>query len=158
MPQLYNPLGLLAELTHRCPLELSLLLESARARPASEELDTETWARVFAEAADSAFCRCISPAASRARGAISSRSRPRRMTAAFTPISSLGGRYRRGHFAQLAESGLDHVQISIQDSERTSADRIAGIQGAFARKRALAAEVIRSKNPAHCQRRDAPRQ
>ena len=38
-------------------------------------------------------------------------------------------------------AGLDHVQISIQDSEEASADHIAGYQGAFARKRALAAEV-----------------
>ena len=43
----------------------------------------------------------------------------------------------------LADAGLDHVQISIQDSERTSADHIAGYDGASARKHALAAEVVR---------------
>ncbi len=48
---------------------------------------------------------------------------------------------------KLAETGLDHVQISIQDSEPASADRIAGYEGAFARKRALAAEVVRLKLP-----------
>jgi PqqA peptide cyclase len=48
---------------------------------------------------------------------------------------------------QLAEAGLDHVQISIQDSERASADRIAGYEGAFARKCALAAEVVHLKIP-----------
>ena len=47
----------------------------------------------------------------------------------------------------LADAGLDHVQISIQDSEPTSADHIAGYDGAFARKRALAAEVVRHKLP-----------
>ena len=35
------------------------------------------------------------------------------------------------------------MQISIQDSEQTSADHIAGYDGALARKRALAAEVVR---------------
>jgi len=40
--------------------------------------------------------------------------------------------------ASWPEAGLDHVQISIQDSERASADRIAGYEGAFARKCALA--------------------
>ena len=35
------------------------------------------------------------------------------------------------------------MQISIQDSEAASADHIAGYDGAFARKRALAAEVVR---------------
>src|SRR5208337_5179396 len=48
---------------------------------------------------------------------------------------------------KLAETGLDHVQISIQDSEPASADHIAGYEGAFARKRALAAEVVRLKLP-----------
>ncbi len=48
---------------------------------------------------------------------------------------------------QLAEAGLDHVQISIQDSEPASADHIAGYEGAFARKRALAAEVVSLKIP-----------
>jgi pyrroloquinoline quinone biosynthesis protein E len=47
----------------------------------------------------------------------------------------------------LADAGLDHVQISIQDSEASSADHIAGYDGAFARKRALAAEVVRLKLP-----------
>ena len=46
---------------------------------------------------------------------------------------------------RLAEAGLDHVQISIQDSERANADRIAGYDGAFARKRALAAAVVQLK-------------
>src|SRR5262249_41151150 len=45
----------------------------------------------------------------------------------------------------LAEAGLDHVQISIQDSDAGSADHIAGYPGAFARKRALAAEVVLHK-------------
>jgi len=39
---------------------------------------------------------------------------------------------------QLADAGLDHVQISIQDSEPKSADLIAGYEGAYVRKRALA--------------------
>src|SRR5262249_13983718 len=47
----------------------------------------------------------------------------------------------------LADAGLDHVQISIQDSEPGSADRIAGYDGAFARKRALGAAVVALKLP-----------
>jgi pyrroloquinoline quinone biosynthesis protein E len=48
---------------------------------------------------------------------------------------------------KLAEAGLDHVQISIQDSNAQSADHIAGYEGAFARKRTLAAEVKRLELP-----------
>ena len=43
----------------------------------------------------------------------------------------------------LTDAGLDHVQISIQDSDEQSADYIAGYKGASARKRALAVEVVK---------------
>jgi pyrroloquinoline quinone biosynthesis protein E len=70
------------------------------------------------------------------------------MPPAFIPISS---RRRsaspRRRCAKLAAAGLDHVQISIQDSDAASADHIAGYEGAFARKRALAEEVVRLKIP-----------
>ena len=39
------------------------------------------------------------------------------------------------------------MQISIQDSEAKSADHIAGYEGAYVRKRALAAEVVALKLP-----------
>ena len=42
----------------------------------------------------------------------------------------------------LWEAGLDHVQVSIQDADAVSADRIAGYRGAFQRKHALAAEAV----------------
>jgi pyrroloquinoline quinone biosynthesis protein E len=43
----------------------------------------------------------------------------------------------------LWEAGLDHVQVSIQDSDAVSADHIAGYKGAFQRKHALAVEAVR---------------
>jgi coenzyme PQQ biosynthesis protein C len=49
--------------------------------------------------------------------------------------------------AELRDAGLDHVQISIQDSEQISADHIAGFEGAFVRKCELAHEVVRLKMP-----------
>src|SRR5262249_38776446 len=43
----------------------------------------------------------------------------------------------------LAAAGLDHGQVSVQEAEASSADRVAGYDGAFVRKRALAAAVVR---------------
>jgi pyrroloquinoline quinone biosynthesis protein E len=43
----------------------------------------------------------------------------------------------------LWETGLDHVQVSIQDSGAVSSDHIAGYRGAFQRKLALATEAVR---------------
>ena len=46
-----NPLGLLAELTHRCPLGCPYCSNPLALDKRADELDTATWARVFGEAA-----------------------------------------------------------------------------------------------------------
>src|SRR6476659_3328260 len=46
-----RPLGLLAELTHRCPLGCPYCSNPLALEGRAEELDTATWARVFKEAA-----------------------------------------------------------------------------------------------------------
>jgi PqqA peptide cyclase len=145
---LTKPLGLLAELTHRCPLGCPYCSNPLALDRSGSELDTQTWARVFAEAA--------------ALGALQvhlSGGEPgaRRDLVAITAAAHSAGLYSNlitsavgitaATLRQLADAGLDHVQISIQDNEPASADHIAGYQGAFARKRALAAEVVAVKVP-----------
>jgi uncharacterized radical SAM superfamily Fe-S cluster-containing enzyme len=48
---LHNPLGLLAELTHRCPLGCPYCSNPLAMDGREDELDAATWARVFREAA-----------------------------------------------------------------------------------------------------------
>ena len=48
---LHSPLGLLAELTHRCPLGCPYCSNPLALDRRDDELDTATWARVFREAA-----------------------------------------------------------------------------------------------------------
>ena len=47
-----KPLGLLAELTHRCPLGCPYCSNPLTLERREDELDTATWARVFLEAAE----------------------------------------------------------------------------------------------------------
>src|SRR5262245_66235966 len=47
----YKPLGLLAELTHRCPLGCPYCSNPLALDRRDDELDAVTWARVFREAA-----------------------------------------------------------------------------------------------------------
>ncbi len=145
---LHSPLGLLAELTHRCPLGCPYCSNPIALDPRDSELDTQTWARVFAEAAALGVLQVHlsggEPGARRDLVAI--------MTAAhaaglYTNLITSAVGITAPVLQQLAEAGLDHVQISIQDSERASADHIAGYEGAFDRKRALAAEVVALKIP-----------
>ena len=48
---LHAPLAILAELTHRCPLQCPYCSNPLDLTRASHELDTKTWTRVFDEAA-----------------------------------------------------------------------------------------------------------
>jgi PqqA peptide cyclase len=145
---LYTPLGLLAELTHRCPLGCPYCSNPLALDPRTEELDTQTWARVFSEAAGLGVLQVHlsggEPGARRDLVAITAAAHSAGLYANL--ITSAVG-VSAQTLQKLAEAGLDHVQISIQDSEPASADRIAGYEGAFARKRALAAEVVRLKIP-----------
>src|ERR1700756_2900971 len=47
-----NPLALIAELTHRCPLHCVYCSNPLELQSRASELDTQTWSRVFGEAAE----------------------------------------------------------------------------------------------------------
>ena len=143
-----RPLGLLAELTHRCPLGCPYCSNPLALDARNDELDAATWARVFKEAAalgvlqvhlsggEPASRRDLVEIMASAHGA-----------GLYTNLITSGVGVIKQRLAALADAGLDHVQVSIQDSEEKSADHIAGYDGAFARKRALAADVVALKIP-----------
>jgi PqqA peptide cyclase len=140
---LNSPLGLLAELTHRCPLGCPYCSNPLALDRREDELDTATWARVMHEAAALGVLQVHlsggEPAARRDLVEIAAACRAAGLYSnLITSAVGLTGKT----LAALVEAGLDHVQISIQDSFAASADHIAGYAGAFARKRALAASVV----------------
>jgi PqqA peptide cyclase len=139
-----RPLGLLAELTHRCPLGCPYCSNPLALETRHDELDTATWARVFGEAAALGVLQVHlsggEPAARRDLVEIMASARDAGL---YTNLITSGVGLTNERVGALADAGLDHVQISIQDSDAASADHIAGYDGAFARKRALAAEVVR---------------
>ncbi len=145
---LHNPLGLLAELTHRCPLGCPYCSNPLALDPRESELDTPTWARVFTEAAALGVLQVhLSGGEPGARRDLIAITAAAHAAALYTNLITSAVGITANSLRQLAEAGLDHVQISIQDSEHAGADRIAGYVGAFARKRALAAEVVNLKIP-----------
>ena len=145
---LHVPLGLLAELTHRCPLGCPYCSNPLALEPRDGEIDAATWARVFDEAAALGVLQVHlsggEPAARRDLAAIMASAHAAGL---YTNLITSAVGVSADLLQHLADAGLDHVQISIQDSEQASADRIAGYDGAFARKRALAAAVTELKIP-----------
>jgi PqqA peptide cyclase len=147
-PALHNPLGLLAELTHRCPLGCPYCSNPLAMDGRADELDTATWARVFREAAGLGVLQVhLSGGEPASRRDLVDITAAARDAGLYTNLITSGIGVTAKRLDALAEAGLDHVQISIQDSEPASADRIAGYDGAYAAKRALAAEVVARKLP-----------
>jgi pyrroloquinoline quinone biosynthesis protein E len=141
---LHKPLGLLAELTHRCPLGCPYCSNPLALEPREGELDAATWARVFTEAAALGVLHVHlsggEPGARRDLVDIASHAREAGL---YTNLITSGVGITTRTMRDLWEAGLDHVQVSIQDADAVSADRIAGYRGAFQRKHALAAEAVR---------------
>jgi pyrroloquinoline quinone biosynthesis protein E len=117
-PDLPRPLGLLAELTHRCPLACPycsnpLMLDGVR-----EELDTAAWQSVFEQAAALGVLQVHLSG-----GEPASRRDLRELVAAAHDAglysnlitSAIGLDVAR--LAGLQDAGLDHVQVSVQDTD-----------------------------------------
>jgi pyrroloquinoline quinone biosynthesis protein E len=138
------PLGLLAELTHRCPLGCPYCSNPLALERREDELDTATWARVFQEAAGLGVLQVhLSGGEPGARRDLVEIAASAREAGLYTNLITSGVGITTRTIRDLWEAGLDHVQISIQDSDAVSSDHIAGYRGAYARMCALAAEVKR---------------
>src|SRR5260221_56868 len=144
----HKPLALLAELTHRCPLGCPYCSNPLALDAREDELDTATWVRVFREAAQLGVLQVhLSGGEPGARRDLVEITAGAHAAGLYTNLITSAVGITEKSLGRLAEAGLDHVQISIQDSDAQSADHIAGYAGAFVRKRALAAEVVRHKLP-----------
>lgn len=141
---LTKPLGLLAELTHRCPLGCPYCSNPLALEKREDELDTAIWARVFREAAGLGVLQVhLSGGEPGARRDLVEIAASARDAGLYTNLITSGVGITTRTMRDLWEAGLDHVQVSIQDSDAVSADHIAGYKGAFQRKHALATETVR---------------
>ncbi len=147
-PALASPLGMLAELTHRCPLGCPYCSNPLALERREDELDTATWARVFREAAQLGILQVhLSGGEPMARHDLVAITAACRDAGLYCNLITSAIGLTGERLETLVAAGLDHVQISIQDSTALSADRIAGYHGAFARKCDVAAAVVRLKLP-----------
>lgn len=138
------PLGLLAELTHRCPLGCPYCSNPVALEAPKNELDTQAWARVFREAAALGVLQVhLSGGEPSARRDLAEIVNSAHEGGLYTNLITSGVGLSAETLAELAQGGLDHVQISIQDAVASSADHIAGYEGAFARKNELARAAVR---------------
>ncbi|HUB10474.1 MAG TPA: pyrroloquinoline quinone biosynthesis protein PqqE [Acetobacteraceae bacterium] len=137
------PLGMLAELTHRCPLACPYCSNPLTLEDRGQELDTAAWARVFLEAAGMGVLQVhLSGGEPASRRDLTQLVIAAHDAGLYTNLitSSIG--LDAARLARLKQAGLDHVQLSLQDVDAASADHIAGYPGGHARKLAFARAVV----------------
>lgn len=122
-----SPYGLLAELTYRCPLACPYCSNPLNMAGYQDELATDEWRRVLAQACDLGVLQChLSGGEPLLRRDLAEIVADAHDLGLYTNLitSALGLSPPRAE--QLRAAGLDHVQISIQADEPTVSDRIAG--------------------------------
>ncbi len=138
-----TPLGLLAELTHRCPLACPYCSNPLALDDRADELDAATWARVFREAAALGVLQVhLSGGEPASRRDLVEIVAAAHAAGLYTNLITSAIGLDSARLAKLQALGLDHVQLSLQDVDATSADRIGDYAGAHARKLAFARTVV----------------
>jgi PqqA peptide cyclase len=124
------PLGMLAEITYRCPLHCTYCSNPVNLGDFTEELGTDDWLRVLEEARALGVLQVHfsggEPMLRRDLPALISRAHALGM---YTNLVTSGIPMKEADVAALAAAGLDHFQLSIQDSLPGTADAIAGLRG-----------------------------
>jgi PqqA peptide cyclase len=136
------PVSLLAELTHRCPLQCPYCSNPLELERGGRELDTATWRRVLDEATALGVLQIhFSGGEPTARRDLVDLVRHAAGLGQYSNLITSGVLLDQAKLDALVEAGLDHLQLSIQDSRAANADRIGGHRNGHAKKMALAALV-----------------
>ena len=147
-PPVEPPLALLAELTHRCPLRCPYCSNPLALERAGAELDTETWQRVLGEAAAMGVLQVhFSGGEPLARRDLAALVGHATKAGLYGNLITSGIGLDAARIGALVEAGLEHVQLSLQDTDPAKGDRIAGLTGAQAQKHQAARLVIEAGLP-----------
>ncbi|MBK8211041.1 MAG: pyrroloquinoline quinone biosynthesis protein PqqE [Rhodospirillales bacterium] len=137
------PLALQAEITHRCPMRCVYCSNPLALEPRSRELDTAEWCRVLDQAATLGCLQVhFSGGEPTARSDLAQLVAHASAAGLYTNLITSGVMLDEATLATLATAGLEHAQISFQDVEVTTGDRIGGLKGAHARKLGVARMVV----------------
>jgi pyrroloquinoline quinone biosynthesis protein E len=137
------PIGLLAELTHRCPLRCPYCSNPLELDRRSSEIDTQTWLRVFSEAASLGILQVhLSGGEPTARHDLETLVAHCTKIGLYTNLITSGIGRALAKLPALADAGLDHVQLSVQAADAQNADRIGGLKGGHAQKVAFGEGVV----------------
>lgn len=122
-----NPLALIAELTHRCPLHCVYCSNPLELSQRANELSTDVWSRIFKEAAQAGVLQAdFTGGEPLARTDIVDLIRAARSAGLYVNLITSGLPLDQPKLAALVEAGLDHFQLSFQGAREETANEISG--------------------------------
>jgi pyrroloquinoline quinone biosynthesis protein E len=140
-----NPLALIAELTHRCPLHCVYCSNPLELADVSSELSTAEWIDIFRQSANLGMLHVhFTGGEPLARPDLTELIGGARAAGLYTNLITSGIGLAEARLHALVDAGLDHIQISFQDSREAAANWIAGAK-AHAHKIELSQLVRRHK-------------
>jgi pyrroloquinoline quinone biosynthesis protein E len=135
---LSNPLALIAELTHRCPLHCVYCSNPLELQARTNELSTEIWSRVFKEAAEAGVLQAdFTGGEPLARPDIVDLVRAARSAGLYVNLITSGLPLDETKLSALVAAGLDHIQLSFQGAREVTANEISGARSHAQKLRVL---------------------
>src|SRR5262245_876162 len=146
-PEPGPPLWLLAELTYRCPLHCVYCSNPVDYTKYGQELSTDDWLRVLREARDLGATQLgFSGGEPLMRDDLEALAAEARKLGYYSNLITSGVGLNERRVAALKEAGLDHIQVSFQDSTREMNDFLSSTR-TFDLKRRVAELVKRYDYP-----------
>lgn len=129
------PMGLIAELTHRCPLQCAYCANPVEMVRPAEELSTAEWLYVIDQAAEIGILQLHltggEPMARRDLPEIIAHASAKGL---YTNLITSGVLLNDKAMAELLKAGIDHIQLSFQEASAEAGDRFGGYRGGHAKK------------------------
>jgi pyrroloquinoline quinone biosynthesis protein E len=136
------PVGLLAELTHRCPLQCSYCSNPIELERVAAELTTEEWCSVMRQAGEMGILQVhLSGGEPTARKDLEQIVEAAAKAGLYTNLITAAVTLNRPRLEGLQKLGLDHVQISFQDVDEENAERISAYPKGLTKKLEVAGWV-----------------
>ncbi len=134
-----RPIGMLCELTYRCPLQCPYCSNPVDISRGRNELSAAEWQDVLRQAAELGVLQIhLSGGEPCLRQDLEEILQTAVEVELYTNLITSGVTLTRDRLARLADIGLDHVQLSIQDVDPEGADLISNYKGGTEKKRDVA--------------------
>ncbi|WP_417670183.1 pyrroloquinoline quinone biosynthesis protein PqqE [Roseibium sp.] len=136
------PLGLLAELTHRCPLQCGYCSNPLELLKANRELDTQGWVDTFEQAADLGILQVhLSGGEPTLRRDLDDIIACLSGRGVYTNLITAAVTLTRERLQGYQSAGLDHVQVSFQGARPETTELVGHYKNAHEKKRQVATWV-----------------